>query len=209
MQRQCRCSRAGDLGSSKVALAEIRLEINRRAAISAQQLRRHASLLFGEHGLRRRALGQLAPLDGARPWFRGLEEEEPLLPPLDASREPGEERAGGVLAAETVPPLQLERAHREEVPEHGDRGRPHAGEEADHDEPGHGAPPVGRELARRDAEVGEHLAEDVSVIQSRRCGRLAILIFPRKQASCEPGPVQCRATHTSPAHALGDFGGTA
>jgi len=45
------------------------------------------------------------------------------------------------------------------VPEHGER-RGRAGGVGEDDEAGHGAPPVGRDLVRRDAEVGEHLAEE-------------------------------------------------
>ena len=39
-------------------------------------------------------------------------------------------------------------------------GRGHFGELAKHNEPRHGAPAVGHDLARRDAEVGEDLAEE-------------------------------------------------
>jgi hypothetical protein len=67
-----------------------------------------------------------------------------------------EERSGGFLALETVP---VPPEQGEEVPEQGDR-RQHAGVVAEHDEAHQDAPPVGRDLARREAEVEERVREE-------------------------------------------------
>ena len=127
--------------------------------MSTEQLGSQALLLSGEDWLRGGDLGRLAPLHGARPRRRRPEEEEPLLLPLDREGQSLEERAGGVPAPEPVPSLELVRAQREEIPEHGERRR-HAGEVGEDEEARHDAPPVGSDLARRDAEVRERLAEE-------------------------------------------------
>jgi hypothetical protein len=75
----------------------------------------------------RRSTGPPSPLDGHGHGVGDLRKKNPSFYPLglNACREPGEERAGGILVAEEVPPLQLERAQREEVPEHAKRRRTH------------------------------------------------------------------------------------
>jgi hypothetical protein len=63
---------------------------------------------------------------------------------------------GRFLALETVP---VPPEQGEEVPEQGDR-RQHAGVVVEHDEAHQDAPPVGRDLARREAEVEERVGEE-------------------------------------------------
>jgi hypothetical protein len=62
----------------------------------------------------RRSTGPPSPLDGHGHGVGDLRKKNPSFYPLglNACREPGEERAGGILVAEEVPPLQLERAQR-------------------------------------------------------------------------------------------------
>ena len=144
----------------QIALAEVNQDINWRSATHTQQLLHRALLLIGEHRISSGFLGRLAPEHGARPRRRRLEEEKPLLPSLDFIREPREEHAGGVLPREAVQALILQHAQREEVQEHGHRRRLHAGGAGERQEGRQDAPAVGRQLARGDAEVREHLAEE-------------------------------------------------
>lgn len=95
-------------------------------------------------------------LFGASPWHvgrPGLEEEEPLLPPIvEGKTAVGLEQTA--VLHEVVPPLQLTPvgAQLEVVLEHG-RHRPHADAVAEQHEASQVPPRVGGELARRQLEA--------------------------------------------------------
>jgi hypothetical protein len=153
--------RAADLGGDEVALGQVRLEVD--DAESLGQAARHGGLCLGEQGVAQGLLGRRAPAHGAPPRRAGRRghEQELLLPRLVGRGQAREERRHGLPAAERVPPLPLgQRRQREEVAEHGQRGRAGAAEVAEHGERGEHAPPVGRQLRRRDPVVRERVGQE-------------------------------------------------